>query len=185
MFFLAGCDQMRDQPRLDAFEQSSFFEDGMASRPPVEGTVAQGHLRDDDHLYTGKVNGVFVRSYPFQVNEATLRRGQERYNIYCAVCHNTTGTGDGIIVRRGFKPPPSFHEERLRRLPEGYFFDIITNGFGFMSGYAAELAAEDRWAVIAYIRTLQRSQHTSLADLTPEEIEELRKSGTEDDTHES
>ncbi len=173
IFTLSSCHNMEDDARMKPYEKSGFFKDGMSARPPVEGTVARGQLHQDDHLYTGKINGRFVKSFPFKITEQTLRMGQEKFNIYCAVCHNQTGTGDGMIVRRGFKQPPSYYEQRLRDIPEGYLFEVLTYGFGNMPRFSPELSAEERWAVIAYIRTLQLSRSVSLDQLQPEEKELL------------
>ena len=167
---LAGCDvrqAMYNQPRLEPYQASEFFADGRASRDPVEGTVAVGHLHEDAHLYTGLVDGQPATSCPFAVTQAVMERGQERYNIYCAPCHDRAGTGHGMVVQRGFKAPPSFHDERLRASPPGYFFGVITKGFGVMSDHAMQLAAEDRWAVAAYIRALQLSRNGRIEDVPP------------------
>lgn len=171
---LSGCDnEMRNQAKYQPLEKSDFFENGMASRPLVEGTVARGHLKEDDHLYTGKVDGKHVTTFPFEINEEVLKRGQQRYNIYCAVCHDGLGYGQGMVVRRGFKQPTSFHDQRLIDAPHGYYFDVITNGFGVMNDYATQIKAYDRWAIISYIRALQLSQNAQLADAPAEEAEKL------------
>jgi mono/diheme cytochrome c family protein len=162
----AGCRQdMHDQPKIKAYRGSDFFGDGRGMRPIPDGTVARGFLQDDDLLYTGKVNGQPVDEFPFQVTKAVLDRGHERFNIYCAPCHGRAGLGNGMIVQRGLKPPPSFHEERVRTLTVGYYFDVMTNGFGVMQDYRAQVAPEDRWAIAAYIRALQYSQRASVADV--------------------
>ncbi|MEW5979150.1 MAG: cytochrome c [Acidobacteriota bacterium] len=172
---VSACRQdMHDQPKLEALESSSFFPDGRASRPLVPGTVARGQLRNDPQLYTGKVNNEFVDSFPFPVTKEVLERGRERFNIFCTPCHDYTGNGEGMVVRRGFKQPPSFHIDRLRKAAAGYLFDVITNGFGAMQDYAAQVKVEDRWAIVAYIRALQLSQNASAADTPPEELERLR-----------
>jgi Cytochrome C oxidase, cbb3-type, subunit III len=166
LMVLAGCRQdMHDQPRYEPLEPSTFFADGQSSRPLVEGTVARGHLRLDELLYTGKVNGEPSEAMPFPVTRELLGRGQERYNIYCTPCHDHVGNGQGMIVQRGLRPPPSFHIERLRAAPIGHFFDVITNGYGAMANYAVEVATVDRWAIAAYIRALQLSQHAEVAEL--------------------
>jgi hypothetical protein len=159
---------MHDTPRYKPLAASDFFADESAARPPVEGTVARGELREDEHLYTGKVGGKFVEDFPFPVDRGLLERGQERYDIFCSPCHDRVGTGRGMVVRRGYRQPPSFHEPRLVQSPPGYFFDAITNGFGVMPDYAAQIPVRDRWAIVAYIRALQLSQAAKLADL-PEE----------------
>ena len=170
----AGCRQdMHDQPKYEPLEASSFFPDGRASRPLVPGTVARGQLREDTHLYEGKVAGKPAETFPFPINLKTLERGQQRYNIYCSPCHDRVGNGNGMIVRRGYRRPPSYHIDRLRAAPPGYFFDVITHGFGVMPDYAAQVPVNDRWAIVAYIRALQLSQHAGLADLPPAEQTKL------------
>jgi mono/diheme cytochrome c family protein len=168
--FATACRQdMHDQPRYEPLEKNAFFEDGRASRPFVEGTVARGQLRLDDHFYTGKVNGEFVTTLPFAATKEVLARGQERYNIFCSPCHDRIGAGTGMIVQRGFRQPPSFHIDRLRQAQAGYFFDVMTNGFGTMYGYADRIQPKDRWAIVAYIRALQLSQNAALDDVPAEE----------------
>ncbi len=164
---------MHDQPRVKPLAKSDFFDDKRASRVPVEGTVARGQLRDDAHLYTGKVGKELAPTYPFAVTAEVLKRGRERYTIYCTPCHGQLGRGEGMVVQRGFKRPTSFHIDRLREAPPGYFVDVMTNGFGAMSDYAAQVPAEDRWAIAAYIRALQISQHVPVADLSQEARAEL------------
>jgi mono/diheme cytochrome c family protein len=162
----AACRQdMHDQPKYIPLRESAFFSDDRSARPLVEGTVARGHLYDDELLYTGKTNGEDATVFPFAVDARVMARGQERFNIYCAPCHGRTGQGDGMIVRRGYRRPPSFHQDRLRGAPAGHFFDVITNGFGAMPDYAAQIRAEDRWAIVAYVRALQLSEHATLADV--------------------
>lgn len=166
----AGCRQdMHDQPRLEPLEASAFFADGRASRPQVPGTVARGELIDDPHLATGKVGGGFAETFPFPITREVLERGRERYDILCSVCHDRAGYGEGIVVKRGMTQPPSLHVERLRAAPPGYFFDVVTNGFGRMFDYADRTTPQDRWAIVAYVRTLQLSQHAPLAD-APEDV---------------
>ncbi len=162
----AGCRQdMHDQPKYIPLRQSSFFGDERSARPLVAGTVARGELRDDSLLYTGKVNGQDTTEFPFTIDAAVMARGRERYDIYCSPCHGRTGQGDGMVVRRGYRRPPSYFDERLRNAPIGHFFDVVTNGFGAMPDYAAQIKVEDRWAIIAYIRALQLSEHATLADV--------------------
>lgn len=174
LVFTAACRQdMHDQPKYKPLAGSTFFDDGRASRPLVEGTVARGHLRTDELLYTGKVSGKPVDIFPFPVTRPVLERGRERFNIYCAVCHGRDGNGQGMIVQRGFRRPPSYHIDRLRRAPAGHFFDVITNGFGSMYSYASRISPEDRWAIVAYIRALQLSQNATLADVPLEERQRL------------
>src|SRR5262245_29791822 len=171
-----GCRQdMHDQARYEPFEASDFFEDGRASRPLVEGTVAQGQLRLDAHLYTGKINGVLATTLPMPLSRQLLERGQERYNIYCAPCHDRAGSGLGIVVRRGFRRPSSFHVDRLREAPVGYFFEVMTDGYGAMMDYASQVTPHDRWAIAAYIRALQLSQHATLADVPLEQRQHLQE----------
>lgn len=160
---------MAEQPRYDPLEPSGFFPDGQSARPRVPGTVARGQHGDTAALSAAKVGDTFVDTFPFPVTGEMLSRGQERYNIFCAPCHSRTGDGDGMIVRRGFRRPPSFHIDRLRAAPVGHFFDVITNGFGAMPDYAAQISMRDRWAVIAYMRALQLSQRATLADVPPNE----------------
>jgi hypothetical protein len=175
IFIFSGCDNMEDQPRYEPLEASNFFKDGQSARPLIAGTVPRDHLRIDEHLYTGKSKGNFVETFPFPITQKILERGQERYNIYCTVCHDQAGNGNGMIVKRGFRPPSSFHIDRLREAPVGQLFDSVTNGFATMSGYAIEISTEDRWAIIAYLRALQLSQHAQLSDLSEEERQKLEK----------
>lgn len=160
LFVLAGCrEDMQNQPRYKPLRKSDFYEDGMASRPLIPGTVARGELRADTYFYTGMMpNGQVGDVMPFPVTQEVLERGRERYNIYCAPCHSRTGDGNGMIVQRGYRRPPSYHTQRLRTSPLGHFYDVITNGFGSMPDYATQVAPHDRWAIVAYIRALQLSQ---------------------------
>ena len=164
----AGCRQdMHDTPRYEAYEKSDFFGDGRSVRPQVEGTVARGQLREDAAFFTGKEGVALLARIPVPVDRAVLLRGRERYNIYCAPCHGQAGRGDGMIVRRGFRQPTSFHVDRLRAQPDGYYYDVVTNGFGAMPDYAAQVTPADRWAIVAYVRALQLSQHADYAALPP------------------
>ena len=156
---------MHNQPKYIPLRESSFFTDQRSARPLVAGTVARGQLREDTLLYTGKVNGADATVFPFAITDRVMARGQERFNIYCSPCHGETGQGDGMIVRRGYRHPPTYHQDRLREAPVGHFFDVITNGFGAMPDYAAQIRADDRWAVIAYVRALQLSEHATVADV--------------------
>ena len=169
----SACRQdMHDQPKAKPQSKSAFFVDGRTGRLPVDGTVARGELRDDDHLYRGKIGGVFATTFPFKIDEAVMRRGQERYEIFCTPCHGATGLGNGMVIQRGFKvPAASHHIERLREAPVGYWFDVITNGFGVMFGYAAQIPVNDRWAIIAYVRALQLSRNATLQDIPEAERE--------------
>jgi mono/diheme cytochrome c family protein len=162
----AGCRQdMHDQPKYKAQAKSDFFVDHRAGRPLVDGTVARGFLRADALLNTGKVDGTPVETFPFEVTPEVMTRGQERYNIFCSPCHSRTGEGDGLVVRRGYRRPQSFHDERLRAVAAGHVFDVITNGFGASPDYAAQIPVEDRWAIVAYVRALQRSHQNTLANV--------------------
>jgi mono/diheme cytochrome c family protein len=162
----AGCRQdMHDQPRFKSLAKSDFYADQRSARTPVEGTVARGQLHEDVYFYAGKIGANPGDYMPFPVNADVMRRGRERYNIYCAPCHSQVGDGKGMIVQRGFQSPPSFHIPRLRKAPLGYVFDVITNGFGAMPDYASQIPASDRWAIVAYIRALQLSQSATAADV--------------------
>jgi mono/diheme cytochrome c family protein len=156
---------MHDQPKYQALESSSFFADGRASRPRIPGTIARGRRDDDALLVTGKAEGGPSEVFPAPVTKDVLDRGHQRFDVYCSPCHDRAGTGRGMIVMRGYKQPSSFHEERLRTMPAGYFFDVMTNGFGVMPSYAAQVPVADRWAIAAYIRALQLSQHATLAEV--------------------
>jgi mono/diheme cytochrome c family protein len=172
---IIGCRKgMVDQQRLKPLAEENFFADGRGSRVPPAHTVARGQLQADEHFFTGKIGDQLVATFPEPITRKILERGQERFEIHCAVCHGPTGEGNGVIVQRGFPAPPSFHEQRLRDAPAGYFFNAITNGYGVMYSYASRISAEDRWAVIAYIRALQLSQHASPADVDPARLEQLQ-----------
>ena len=182
--FSTGCRQdMQDQPRMKPFRSTTFFSNGLSSRPPVAGTVARGFLRADKEFFTGKkstagstpaagttataANGQQAATYPddvevfpLPITSEIVARGRERYEIFCSVCHGLTGNGDGMIVRRGFRRAASFHSDALRQAPVGHYFDAITNGWGAMPLYAPQISPQDRWAIIAYIRALQLSQNT-------------------------
>lgn len=163
---LSACRQdMHDQPRFKPLAQSDFYTDMRSSRAPVEGTVARGQLHEDTYFYTGKVGPNPGDLMPFAVDAEVLARGRERFNIYCAPCHSRVGDGNGMVTQRGLKNPPSFHGERLRRVPLGYFFDVMTSGFGAMPDYAEQISPRDRWCIVAYVRALQLSQDASRADV--------------------
>ncbi len=168
---------MADQPRYKPLARSTFFGDERSARPLVPGTVARGQLRADGEYFTGKSGGKPVDTFPFPITRESLERGQERFDIFCAPCHDRVGTGQGMVVRRGFRAPPSYHTDRLRQAPVGHFFDVITNGFGAMPDYAAEVPPRDRWAIAAYIRALQLSQDATLADVPPAERQRLMEGG--------
>ena len=163
----AACRQdMHDQPRFIPLRASSFFADGRSARPLVEGTVARGQLKDDAAFYTGKgPDGMPLDAFPFPVTREVIERGHERFDIYCAPCHSRLGDGNGMIPRRGFRHPPSYHVDRLRKVPNGYIFDVITNGFGAMPDYATQIPPRDRWSIVAYVRALQLSQNASTDDV--------------------
>jgi mono/diheme cytochrome c family protein len=162
----AGCRiDMHIQPYYRPMAKSDFFEDGRSARMPVEGTVARGDLREDSYFYTAKIGNAIGDYMPFPVTAEVLARGRERFNITCAPCHGRVGDGLGFIPTRGFRQPPSFHIDRLRKVPIGYFFDVDTNGFGVMPDYAAQVAPRDRWCIAAYIRALQLSQNAPASDL--------------------
>ncbi|MEO6401287.1 MAG: cytochrome c [Vicinamibacteria bacterium] len=172
MLLGAACRQdMHNQPKAKPQSKSAFFADGRTGRMPIEGTVAQGDLREDDRLYRGRVDGKFVTSFPFAIDFAVLERGHERYNIFCSPCHGQTGLGNGMVVQRGHKIPPSYHIERLRNEVPGYWFDVVTNGYGAMYGYAAQIPVKDRWAIAAYIKALQLSRLATLEQIPEAERE--------------
>jgi mono/diheme cytochrome c family protein len=166
---------MADQPRYEPFEASDFFADGQSARPRVEGTVARGELVEDAVLATGKQGDKPVERLPVPLDAALLAHGRERYDVFCAPCHDRVGNGQGMIVQRGYQRPPSLHEDRLRSAPPGHFFDVVTNGFGAMPAYAAQVPVGDRWAIAAYVRVLQRSQHATVADVPAAERARLEQ----------
>jgi mono/diheme cytochrome c family protein len=183
---LAGCyrQDMARQPKYhwpDA--PSDFFSDRSANRPLEAGTVARGHLRADDALYSGRQPGEtgaapkYLTEFPFPITAATLARGRERFNIYCAICHGRAGYGDGKVVQRGYAKPPSLHDQRLRDIPVGRVFEVITQGFGAMPEYAEMIPPNDRWAIVGYVRALQLSQNVPAGELTPQDREHLPAGG--------
>jgi mono/diheme cytochrome c family protein len=196
---VSGCQQqMAAQPRYEPLTPSAFFPDGRSARPLVAGTVARGQLHTDRHLFTGLRTppleagsgpaqqakkdhaaeyGNAFDTFPFPISAAVLKHGQERYMIFCVVCHDPLGNGQGKIVERGYTPPPSFHIDRLRQAPVGHFFDVITNGYGSMPDYRSQVPPRDRWAIVAYVRALQRSQHASLEDVPAEERSKVLDGG--------
>lgn len=173
---LAGCQyqRMTDQPKYETFDPNPFFADGNSSRELVPNTVARGLARTDVQLYEGIADGGPATTFPFTITQQVLERGQERYDIYCTPCHGYDGYGDGIVVQRGFSPPPSFHEDRLREVPPGYMYGVITNGIGAMYSYAVRVKPEDRWAIVAYIRALQLSQNATIEDVPSAERQTLQ-----------
>jgi hypothetical protein len=164
---VAGCRQdMHNQPKYRGLRDSAFFANGSSARPLVEGTIARGTLQADTAFYTGKDGKAFVTELPFPVTQEVLDRGQARFNIYCTPCHDATGSGNGMVVQRGFqRRPVSFHDDRLRKIEAGFFFDVMTNGFGVMPDYRAQISPRDRWNIVAYIRALQLSRNASKADV--------------------
>ena len=172
---MTGCGvNMRDGARLIPLERDTFFPDDKSSREPVAGTVARGQLRADEAFFTGKSGGADVTTFPMQINATVLQRGQDRYEVYCSPCHGYAGYADGMIVRRGFSPPPSFHQDRLRNAPVGHFYDVITNGYGAMYSYASRINPADRWAIVAYIRALQLSQNARIQDVPADQRAKLQ-----------
>lgn len=175
----SGCtNDMKDQPKFKPYRKTTFFADGRSERPLIDGVVARGHLNEDTVFYEGKTeDGKLVDKIPVPVTEALLKRGRERYNIYCIVCHGAAGAGDGMIIRRGFRPqPPSYHTEKLRNAPDGHFYDVISHGFGVMQDYAFQIEPADRWAIVAYIRALQLSQNAPVSQLSNADKQQLARS---------
>ena len=175
---------MHVQPRENPLSRNDFFPDQRSARPPVEGAVARGQLHEDAYFYTGKVGNNPGEMMPFPVTKEVLDRGRERYNIFCAPCHSRVGDGKGFVPSRGFsRQPPSFHEVRLEKVPVGYFYDVITNGFGIMPDYASQIPPQDRWNIVAYVRALQLSQNATMADVpagqkVPSEPPKFNEPGT-------
>ncbi len=164
--FTAGCrEDMQNQPKIIPLRESDFYADKRSARPIIEGTVARNQLKEDAYFYTGKVGNSDGDYMPFPATAEVLARGQQRFNIYCSPCHGETGDGNGMIVQRGYKHPPSYHTPRLLKEPIGYFFDVMTNGFGAMPDYAEQVTPSDRWAIAAYIRALQLSQNATRSDV--------------------
>ena len=177
---LGACRQdMHDAPRYEPLEASAFFDNGGSARMLVANTVPRGYLREDELLYTGKASGQFANMFPMAVTADVMARGQERYNVFCSPCHGRTGVGNGMIVQRGFRQPPSYGEQRLRDAPAGYFFDVMTNGFGAMQDYAAQVPVADRWAIVAYIRALQLSMNATVADVPADRRSDLDRPAQE------
>lgn len=176
---LSGClNNMRDQPRYEPLEVSQFFSDQRSARPLVDNTVPRGALIEERVFATGRTeDGDLVEDIPAEITADLLERGQERYDIFCSPCHGFDGFGEGMIVQRGFTPPPSFHSNRLRQSPAGHYFDVITNGFGQMFSYGYRIQPDDRWAIVAYIRALQISQNASHEDVPRDELQQLEQQG--------
>lgn len=180
---------MHDQLKMEPLEETPFFDDGRASRHPVEGTIPRGHLKSDRHLHFGRAAldtleeipdgpddgtaGELVNTLPYAVTKDMLTRGRQRYDIYCAPCHAKTGNGDGMVVRRGFSRPPSLHSEKIRTAKLGHLYDVIRRGLGAMPGYAPQISVHDRWAIVAYIRALQLSQAATIDDVPEAERAKL------------
>jgi mono/diheme cytochrome c family protein len=161
-----GCRQdMHDQPKFFPQRGTSFYADGRSARPQVANTVAREQLREDTYFYTGLAGGKEGDGMPFPVTMEVLARGQERFNIYCTACHSRVGNGAGMIVQRGYAQAGNFHTARLEAAPLGHFFNVITNGYGAMPDYSAQVSAADRWAIVAYIKALQLSQHATQAEI--------------------
>ena len=178
--FAVACRQdMHDAPRYEPLEASAFFDNGGSARTLVANTVPRGYLREDELLYSGKLSGQFANTFPKAVTADVMARGQERYDVFCSPCHGRTGVGNGMIVQRGFRQPPSYGEQRLRDAPAGYFFDVMTNGFGAMQDYAAQVPVADRWAIVAYIRALQLSMNATVADVPAERRSDLDRPAQE------
>lgn len=174
--FVSACVQkMASQPHERPLQESAFFENGQSARPLVPGTVPSGYRRNNTRDEQNPSYDSNTQELPYPLTRDVLARGQERYDIYCAACHARTGEGDGMIVRRGFSRPPSFQTDRLRSAPVGHFYDVMTNGFGAMPSYAAQVPSNDRWAIAAYIRALQLSRNATLDDVPPEKRSELEK----------
>jgi mono/diheme cytochrome c family protein len=195
---LCGCRQdMHDQPRKKPQASSDFFSDGKVARNFVAGTIPHGPsddlhandnrwLAEDAAFYTGKVDGKPVESFPLKVDAALLARGRNRFEVNCTPCHGFLGNGDGTVVARGMKRPPSWHIERLQKSPPGYFFDVITNGFGAMYDQADRINPKDRWAIVAYLRVLQLSQNVKYDELSAQEkqlVADSEKQPAQSPTH--
>ncbi|PWB75022.1 MAG: quinol:cytochrome C oxidoreductase [Holophagae bacterium] len=172
---------MDNQPKYRPQSRNRLFADRRAMRPPVEGTVARGELREDDRLYRGAVGGVWVEEIPVPVTDQLLRRGRARYDIYCSPCHGLAGYGDGMVAKRAdalqegtWTPPASFHSELVRGRPVGHLYNTISNGIRNMPAYGPQITVEDRWAIVAYLRALQRSQSATVEDVPPELRAQLR-----------
>ncbi|HEX4083460.1 MAG TPA: cytochrome c [Chthoniobacteraceae bacterium] len=173
---LAGCDQLAHGSKIAPLQPSDFFADGQSSRVPPMHSIPLSGLRTDSLLYAGRnPDGTVSSQFPWPVNANVLARGQQQYLAICANCHGPDGYGDGIVVRRGFPHPPSYYEERLLKAPAGHFFQVITHGYGAMYPYASIVDVNDRWAIVAYIRALQRSQHATAADVPPDALASLQK----------
>ncbi|HYN10281.1 MAG TPA: cytochrome c [Vicinamibacterales bacterium] len=165
---------MHDAPRYDPLEASTVFPKGSSAQPLVPGTVARGQLAEDELLHTGRVMGAVADAYPFPITRADLDRGEQRFNIYCAPCHGRTGEGNGMVVQRGYRQAASYHIDRLRQAPAGYFFEVVSNGFGAMPDYRAQITVEDRWRIIAHVRVLQMTHNASMKELSPADLDRVK-----------
>ena len=165
---------MEFQPRFNAFEENNFYADGRNMRTPPEGTVAQGLLKEDDAFWRGGDSAHPIEKNPLPLTMGLLERGQDRFNIYCSPCHGRTGLGNGMVVQRGFMPPPSYYDERLIKMPDGQIYRTISYGIRNMPSYGKQIPEADRWAIVAYVRALQRSQNASMADVPDSEKANLR-----------
>ena len=176
MAVLAGCHtDMWRQPKTEPLDISEgLFTDGASARPLVPGSIPRGHLREDETFYTGIEAGHWTTKIPVPVTRKLVERGRERFNIYCTPCHGQLGDGNGMIAHRGFalkRPVGNYHTDRLRAMPVGHFYDVITNGYGAMYSYASRVEPQDRWAIVAYIRVLQISQHTPVSEVTSKDLD--------------
>jgi hypothetical protein len=176
---LTGCDRqdMYEQPKYEPLQHSAAFGDERSARPLVADTVAQGELRTNTEFFAGKSGTNLVTVIPVAVTKALLERGEDRYNIFCAPCHDAVGNGNGMIVQRGFRQPPSLHVPRLRDAPIGHFYDATSNGFGLSPDFSASITPNDRWAIAAYIRALQLSQHAPVTDAPADQRHALEAKG--------
>ena len=177
---LSACRQdMHNQPRYKPLAETDFFGDRRSARPTLEDTVARGQLRIDQARFTGKQGDQNINFFPISITKADVLRGQDRFNIYCSPCHGRVGDGNGMIANRGFRRPPSYHTERLRNIPVGHFFDVVTNGYGAMPSYASRVSVDDRWRIASYIRALQLSQNAPIDDVPPAERSAVQQKGGE------
>ena len=175
LLLAAGCDDMENQPKYEPLEESEYFPDRRSARPLPAGTVVRAEGVEDSADYSARdENGELLDSFPFPVTMDVLERGRERYDVFCAPCHGLDGYGQGMIVQRGFSPPPSLHEDRLRQAQAGYFYEVITNGFGQMYAYDSRIQPSDRWAIVAYVRALQLSQYATAQEVPEEEMQNLQ-----------
>jgi mono/diheme cytochrome c family protein len=173
---------MHDAPRYDPYEKSAFLPNGSSAQPIVTGTVSRAKdagatLDEDELLHTGKIGGQLADVFPFAITRADLDRGQERFNIYCSPCHGATGEGNGMVVQRGYRQAANYHVDRLRKMPIGYYVDVMTNGFGAMPDYRVQLTPADRWRVAAYVRALQLSHAAAEKDVPADELRKLKEGG--------